>query len=911
MKKFFLFLFILLLGCLLIVFVYNKKEQVTKPDETTRHTLTYAAGANGTIRGVASQVVDRGGTGSPVTAVPAPYYHFESWSDGVTTPERSEQNVTADLAVTANFAVNRYVTLSYIAGDNGSIDGSATQAVIPGTAGNAVTAVPAAGYHFVAWSDDSTANPRTDQDVTADLAVTATFAINQYALTYTAGENGTLVGISPQIVDHGGDGDKVTAVPAENYHFVGWSDGVTTASRTDRKVMADLAVTASFAIEQYTLAYSAGKHGTIAGASRQTVNSGGAGSMVTVVPAAGYHFVEWSDGVADTNRSDADVTADLAVTATFAINQYALSYAAGENGRIDGIKLQKVDHGGTASQVKAVAEHGYHFVKWSDGVTTPQRSDSDIRGDQEVRAVFAVNTYSVGGRVSNLHEGTQAVLQNNGGDDLEITANGNFAFAAEMFDAADYQVTVLTQPTAPNQVCTVGNGTGTIPENDVDDITVTCVPKTYTIGGKVAGIPAGDQVVLKNNAGDDLTVDTNGTFVFATPLDDGSPYLVTVAKLPEKPNWTCEVGNGTGSLTGLDISNVIVDCFPMVVVQTTAGIKKVKLTWNSYDFGKGPFDLCLAQEEIPVDGFSRCGSLKGGILKTKVNEPHTVSGLTNDLPYWFQLEASYVGGRRIQSEVVKATPFGGLNDTGIDWCADDIANRSVDGTRAEKSASCKTLSATHPGQDALFGRDASARVRKLAKTGHGSAGFDFTKLCRSGEAAGEGKCPPNPSPGDKRNNWACNRDNVTGLTWEIKTESGPRGQGHTYSWYNPVKAVNGGNPGLKNGGKCASRTCDTQAYVKEINALSLCGASDWRLPTRRELLSIVDNGRLKPAIYTRYFPYASEEHYWTSSPYPGQDNMAWQVYFQYGEADTNDKKQGNPVRLVRGQTITFGLDNPR
>jgi Protein of unknown function (DUF1566)/Divergent InlB B-repeat domain len=911
MKKLFLFLFILLLGCLLIVFVYNKKEQGPTPSETTRHTLTYTAGANGTIKGAASQVVEYGGSGSPVTAVPAPYYHFESWSDGVATPERSEQNITADIAVTASFAVNRYATLTYTAGENGSIDGAASQAVVPGTAGSAVTAVPAAGYHFVSWSDGSTANPRTDQAVTADITVTAAFAINQYALTYSAEEHGSIDGVSPQHVDHGGAGSKVTAVPAENYHFAGWSDGVTTVSRTDRKMTADLAVTARFAIEQYTLVYSAEAHGTIDGASRQTVNSGAAGSTVTAIPAAGYHFEGWSDGVANVSRTDADVRAEIAVTATFAINQYALSYTAGENGRIDGVMLQKVAHGGNSETVTAIAAQGYHFVSWSDGVTTPQRSDSEVRGELTVSALFAVNTYSVGGRVAGLLEGTQVVLQNNAGDDLAITANGEFTFAAELLDTAGYAVTVLTQPTAPNQVCTVGNGTGSIPEADVDDITVTCVLKTYTIGGKVAGIPEGNQVVLQNNAGDDLTVDSNGTFVFATPLDDGSPYLVKVAKLPEKPNWTCEVENGTGSLTGLDIGNVIVDCFPRVVVQATAGLKKVKLKWNSHDFGKGPFDLCLAQEEIPVDGFSRCNKLKGGVLKTKLSEPHTVSGLINDHPYWFQLEASYVGDRRILSEVVKATPFGGLNDTGVDWCSDDIANQSVDGTRAEKSASCKTLAATHPGQDALFGRDASARARKLGKTGHGSAGFDFTKLCRSGEAAGEGKCPPNPSPGDSRNNWACNRDNVTGLTWEVKTDDGPRGQSNTYSWYNPDKAVNGGDPGLKNGGKCASKTCDTQAYAREVNALGLCGASDWRLPTRRELLSIVDNGRLKPAIYTRYFPYTSAEHYWTSSSYPGQDNLAWQVYFLYGEVDTNEKKQGNLVRLVRGQTITFGLENPR
>ena len=45
----------------------------------------------------------------------------------------------------------------------------------------------ATGYHFVPWSDASTANPSTDTNVTANITVTASFAINTYSLTYTAG----------------------------------------------------------------------------------------------------------------------------------------------------------------------------------------------------------------------------------------------------------------------------------------------------------------------------------------------------------------------------------------------------------------------------------------------------------------------------------------------------------------------------------------------------------------------------------------------------------------------------------------------------------------------------------------------------------------------------------------------------
>jgi hypothetical protein len=48
-------------------------------------------------------------------------------------------------------------------------------------------------------------------------------------------------------VTQGGSGTLVTAAPAGGYHFVKWSDDITTASRTDGNVTADKTVTALFA----------------------------------------------------------------------------------------------------------------------------------------------------------------------------------------------------------------------------------------------------------------------------------------------------------------------------------------------------------------------------------------------------------------------------------------------------------------------------------------------------------------------------------------------------------------------------------------------------------------------------------------------------------------------------------------
>ena len=86
-------------------------------------------------------------------------------------------------------------SLSYTCTAGGVITGATSQTVNYGASGTSVTAVPQAGYHFVSWSDGSTVNPRTDMNVTADISVTATFAVDTFAVTIAA--NSRIVDTTP------------------------------------------------------------------------------------------------------------------------------------------------------------------------------------------------------------------------------------------------------------------------------------------------------------------------------------------------------------------------------------------------------------------------------------------------------------------------------------------------------------------------------------------------------------------------------------------------------------------------------------------------------------------------------------------------------------------------------------------
>lgn len=224
------------------------------------YTLTYTAGAGGTITGASIQGVPTGEDGTEVTAVPNAGCSFVRWSDGVMTATRKDTNVTSDLSVTAEFSRGSF-TLSYFAGEGGTIEGTTEQSVLAGDSGTAVTAVPNEGYAFVRWSDGVTTATRTDEDVAGNISVTAEFA-SLCHLTYVAGEGGTIEGETVQSVPVGGSGTAVTAVPNEGYTFVRWSDGVTTATRTDTDINSDINVTAEFDIIANTVDF-AGGNGTV------------------------------------------------------------------------------------------------------------------------------------------------------------------------------------------------------------------------------------------------------------------------------------------------------------------------------------------------------------------------------------------------------------------------------------------------------------------------------------------------------------------------------------------------------------------------------------------------------------------------------------------------------------------------
>lgn len=222
-----------------------------------------------------------------------------------------------------------------------------------------------------------------------------------------------------------------------------------------------------------------------------------------------------------------------------------------------------------------------------------------------VDVTCVTNQFTVGGNVSGL-TGDQVVLQNNGGDDIAINADGGFTFTAQN-DGTDYNVTVATQPGNPSQTCSVANAAGTLAGAGVSNVAVTCTIDQFTVGGAVSGL-AGDQVVLQNNAGDDLAINADGAFAFSTALDDLSDYEVTVLIQPS--GQQCSITQATGTLAGSDISDVSVECNSIALAVDIRDLSFDELTLGQLESrtatitNSGNADLIIQGFDAPESPFS-------------------------------------------------------------------------------------------------------------------------------------------------------------------------------------------------------------------------------------------------------------------------------------------------------------------
>lgn len=332
----------------------------------------YIAGEGGTISGSAVQekVVIKGQNAGfdMVTAVANDGYTFIGWDDGKTDAARSDL-ISVSTVFVAKFEKIPTYKITYLATEGGVIEGDSTQEVQIENYSKTVKATPLDGYKFVGWDDGHADSERNDL-ASEDKTLTAQFELIKYGtVTYKCTTGGVIEGVSVQTAELGTSTVTITAVPNEGYTFVSWNDGLTTPQRSD-VILGDKTYLARFS-SGVDITYLATDGGVIEGESKQNLSHGQKSSEVTATPSDGYMFIAWSDGSTDNPRSDTVTKKGTSVTAIFK-RYYSVHYSCNdEQGTIEGEGEQIIIDGEYGTEVTAVAKHGFEFIMWSNGETSP------------------------------------------------------------------------------------------------------------------------------------------------------------------------------------------------------------------------------------------------------------------------------------------------------------------------------------------------------------------------------------------------------------------------------------------------------------------------------------------------------------------------------------------------------------
>jgi hypothetical protein len=182
-----------------------------------------------------------------------------------------------------------------------------------------------------------------------------------------------------------------------------------------------------------------------------------------------------------------------------------------------------------------------------------------------IAALSLMNTACTKEQVDELTHGTVSgtvtglsgtlVLEDNNGDQVTMTGDGDFTFPSEVSITEHYHIAVAQQP--DHQTCSVQNASGSVAMSEVHEVVVYCSHESYFVGVTVTGLTGTLQIL--NNGTDVTTINADGSYAFPTYLAEGTTYNVTVVTQPS--GQTCVVTNGSGTISD-DVTDIVISCGP-------------------------------------------------------------------------------------------------------------------------------------------------------------------------------------------------------------------------------------------------------------------------------------------------------------------------------------------------------------
>ena len=401
--------------------------------------LAYAGLSSGTVAGSAGS-----------------QYVFTSWSSDASGSAFSSSNavtMNGPKTATANWKIQYQVTFAVSVGGSTSPTGSN---VWENAGSLPIAATPNSGYNFSSWSSNTgsiTFNNANSATATAMISgtgtITATFAIDTFAITVSQGDHGT---ISPgtTTVNYGGSQD-FSFTPVTGYHIVAVIVNGTTVATASPYTILDVtgptSLIAEYAINTYAITVSQGDHGTISPGTN--IVDYGDTPIFSIAPNTGYHIASIAaegNPVAVTSPEGQSyqfnaISASTSLTATFAINTCPLTINVGANGQSN-IASQTVNWDSVQNFV-FTPNTGYNVADVVVNGTIDEGTVSSlsltVTGDTSVDVSFAINTYTI------------TVTQSANGQIAPATTNVNYSNNQTFTITPDtgYYLTSLTVDGSP------------------------------------------------------------------------------------------------------------------------------------------------------------------------------------------------------------------------------------------------------------------------------------------------------------------------------------------------------------------------------------------------------------------------------------------------------------------------------
>lgn len=323
----------------------------------------------------AGQTVEYGANAT-VVATPKAAYNFAGWYNGATKVSSNASYtfaVTANISLTAKFTIKTFTTTTANStGGTASVNKSSVE-----YGGSAIwTATPSTGYNFSKWSNDSTTNPLTVSNITANTHITPVFVLKSYTVTWNP--NGGSVSPTSTTKTHGSTlGTLPTPTRAADvqytYTFKGWFTAATGGTQISASTIVTKNVTYyaqwTANIRSYTATFN-GNGGDTPSPSTITKTYGSELGTLPTCSRTGYTFLGWYTASSGGTKisSTTKITDTVTYYAQWSINSYTLTYNV-NGGNAVSPSSKSVQYGSAYGTLptptkSSDAEYTYAFAGW-------------------------------------------------------------------------------------------------------------------------------------------------------------------------------------------------------------------------------------------------------------------------------------------------------------------------------------------------------------------------------------------------------------------------------------------------------------------------------------------------------------------------------------------------------------------